>query len=146
VSETASTLTALSLDASSGTLTAIETASTLTGSTIDAGATTGAEVWVHPTGNWVLASNRGDDSLAVFAVDPSSGKMTFHGRTKSGGATPRSFAIGPSGAFVAAANEGGNNVVPFAFDSATGALSPGSGNDLGVASPSFVGFARLPAP
>jgi 6-phosphogluconolactonase len=151
LNETGSTLQALLLDPSSGTLTSMQTTSSLGAPNdgADASANTAAEVWVHPSGKWLVASNRGDDSLVVFALDPTTGTMTFTGRTRSGGATPRDFAFSPAGTFLYAANQNGGNVVPFAFDAATGALSPLTAPDAGVIKltmPSFVGFARLPAP
>jgi 6-phosphogluconolactonase len=151
LNETASTLQALALDPTDGTLTSLQTTSSLGAASdgADASANTAAEVWVHPSGNWLVASNRGDDSLVVFALDGATGKMTFTGRTRSGGATPRDFDFSPAGTFLYAANQNGGNVVPFAFDAATGALSPLGAPDAGVIKltmPSFVGFVRLPAP
>jgi 6-phosphogluconolactonase len=142
INELDSTMTAYAFDAVTGTLTAIETQSTL-----PAGFTatnTAAEVWVHPSGAWVLGSNRGDDSIVVFAIDPSTGKMTLQGHTKTGGTTPRDFTLDPTGAFVYAANQGSGSVVPFAFDVTRGTLMP-VGTPVSVASASFIGLVRLPA-
>ncbi|HEY8040428.1 MAG TPA: lactonase family protein [Polyangiaceae bacterium] len=141
IAENDSTLTAYALDGTAGTLSAIQTVSTLPAGF--SGTSTGAEVWVHPSGAWVLGSNRGDDSLVVFAVDAGTGKLTPKGFTKSGGTTPRDFTLDPAGAFVYAANQGTGNVVPFRFDAAQGTLAP-AGQAVSVTAASFVGVVALP--
>jgi 6-phosphogluconolactonase len=98
---------------------------------------------VHPSGAWVLGSNRGDDSLVVLAIDAATGKMTASGSTKSGGTTPRDFTIAPTGALVYAANQGTGNVAAFAFDVTHGTLTP-TGAIVSVTAASFVGVVRLP--
>ena len=87
IDETASSLQSLALDTTDGTLTSLQTTSSLGAANdgADAGGNTAAELWVHPSGKWLLASNRGDDSLVVFALDEATGAMTFTGRTRSGG-------------------------------------------------------------
>ena len=140
INEKNSTLTAYSLDGTAGTLTEIQTVSTLPSGF--SGTNTGAEVWVHPSGSWVLASNRGDDSLVVFAIDASTGKMSAPTFTKSGGKTPRDFTLDPTGTFVIAANQDSGNVVPFRFDATKGTLSA-AGNAMSVTMASFVGVVRL---
>jgi 6-phosphogluconolactonase len=82
-----------------------------------------AEIVMHPSGNFLYTSNRGDDSIAVFAVDHASGKLTFVERTPSGGKTPRNFAVDPEGTHLFAANEETGNVVEFAIDGASGKLT-----------------------
>jgi 6-phosphogluconolactonase len=143
INEKNSTMGAYSFDATNGTLTEIETQSTLPAGYT--GANTGAEVWVHPAGGWLLGSNRGEDSIVVFSIDDTTGKMTRKGSTKSGGTTPRDFTLDPSGTFLYAANEGSNDVVPFRFDSTAGTLTA-TGAAVTVSAASFVGVLRLPAP
>jgi 6-phosphogluconolactonase len=141
IDEIDSTMTAYAFDAASGTLTPIESQSTLPQGF--SGTNTAAEVWVHPSGAWVLGSNRGDDSIVVFAVDAATGKLTPKGFTKSGGATPRDFTLDPTGAYVYAANQTTGNVVPFRFDAAQGTLAP-VGMPETVTAASFVGVVALP--
>jgi 6-phosphogluconolactonase len=117
-------------------------------STLPAGFTgtnTAAEVHVHPSGKWLFGSNRGDDSIVVFALD-ASGAMTVKGFTKTGGTTPRDFALDPTGTWLYAANEGTGDVVVFAFDATAGTLTPrtGAGATVTVPSASFVGIVSLP--
>ena len=147
INETDSTLTAFTLDAASGTLAPIETHSTLPSplpAGEDAGSNAAAEVWVHPSGRWVVGSNRGDDSLVVFAVDPSTGKLTLTGFTGSGGSTPRDFAFDPTGTWLYAADQDTGVVAPFRFDAANGSLSP-AGAPVTVSQASYVGLGALPA-
>ena len=82
-----------------------------------------AEIVMHPNGKFLYTSNRGDDSIAVFAVDHASGKLTFTDRTATGGKTPRNFAVDPAGTHLLAANEETGNVVEFAIDAQTGKLT-----------------------
>jgi 6-phosphogluconolactonase len=140
INETNSTMASYTLDANSGQLALIETKSTLpSGFT---GANTGAEVWVHPSGAWLLGSNRGDDSIVVFSVD-GGGHMTFKGTTKTGGTTPRDFTIDPTGAFVYVADQGSNDLRVFRFDAGAGTLTA-TGAPVSQPSPSFIGIVRLP--
>ncbi len=82
-----------------------------------------AEIAVHPTGKWLFASNRGHDSLAVFAIDPANGTLRPAGEFPTGGKEPRHFAIGPTGHFLLAENQNSNSIVVFRINPATGALS-----------------------
>jgi 6-phosphogluconolactonase len=141
IDETDSTMTAYAFDGAAGTLSPIDTQSTLPQGF--SGMNTGAEVWVHPSGSWVLGSNRGDDSIVVFAVDGTTGKLTAKGWTKSGGATPRDFTLAPGGAFVYAANQTTGNVVPFRFDASQGTLAAVDAL-VTVSMASFVGVYALP--
>jgi 6-phosphogluconolactonase len=82
-----------------------------------------AEIALHPSGKWLFASNRGHDSIAVFSVDPATGKLERTGDYSTGGKEPRHFAIDPSGRFLLAENQNSNSIVVFRIDPATGALS-----------------------
>jgi 6-phosphogluconolactonase len=139
INEMGNSMTAYSFDSSAGTLTEIESQSTL-----PQGASGGAaaEVWIHPSGAWVLGSNRGDDSIAVFKIDSMTGKMTLAGVTKTGGTTPRDFTFDPSGAFVYAANQDSNSIVPFRFDATQGTLTPVA-TSVSASAVSFVGIVPL---
>ncbi len=141
INEKNSTLGAYSLDSAAGTLTEVQTVSTLPAGFT--GTNTAAEVWVHPSGSWVLGSNRGDDSIVVFAADPATGHLSGPTFTKTGGTTPRDFTIDPTGTFVYAANQGSGSVVPFRFDATAGTLTP-TGAPVTVTAASFVGVVRLP--
>src|SRR5271157_110560 len=93
-----------------------------------------AEIALHPSGRWLYTSNRGHDSIAVFAVDPEKGILRKTGDFPTGGKEPRHFAIDPTGRFLLAENQLSNSIVVFGIDPATGALTQVSKTD-GVPSP-----------
>jgi 6-phosphogluconolactonase len=75
------------------------------------GSTTCAEVQVHPSGKFVYGSNRGQNSIAVFAVDEKTGKLTLVEYQSTQGKTPRHFAIDPSGKWLLAENQDSDSIV-----------------------------------
>ena len=102
------------------------------------GVSTCAEVQVTPSGRFVYGSNRGHDSLAVFAVGED-GRLSPRGHVPSGGREPRHFGIDPTGAFLVAANQNTHNLTSFRIDPATGALTS-TGHTLEIPSPVCVTF------
>jgi 6-phosphogluconolactonase len=88
------------------------------------GTNTAAEVKVHPSGKFLYASNRGHDSIAIFAVDPETGLLTSRGYQTTNIKTPRNFNIDPSGRWLVVANQGSDSIVVFGIDADTGALTP----------------------
>jgi 6-phosphogluconolactonase len=117
----ASTVTAFEYDRSRGTLKELQTISTLPAAY--SGASTCAEIQVHAGGGFVAASNRGHDSLAVFAIDSRTGKLTAKGIQPTLGRTPRHFTFDPSGNWLLAANQDSDNIVVFRVDTKDGSLS-----------------------
>ncbi len=124
INELASTITALAYDAARGTLKPIGTVSTLPRDF--QGENTTAEVRVHPSGKFVYGSNRGHDSIAMFAVDPATGTLTPMGHQGTGGKTPRNFNIESDGKFLLAANQDSGTINVFRIDAQTGKLEPTS--------------------
>jgi len=139
INEMLSTVTAFRYDADRGALAELQTVSTLPADFT--GSNTTAEVQVHPSGKFVYGSNRGHDSIAIFAVDPESGKLRAAGHQSTQGKNPRNFGIDPTGAYLLAANQDGDNVVAFRIDAATGALQP-TGQSLTISKPVCVKFVR----
>ena len=137
--EMTSSVTAFSYDADKGALTEMHTISTLP-EPVKGNST--AEIQVHPSGRFVYCSNRGHDSLAIFSVDPQSGKLTAAGHQKTGGKTPRNFGIDPTGQFILAANQSTNDVFVFKVDAKTGQLTQ-TGAPVSVGSPVCVKFAWM---
>jgi 6-phosphogluconolactonase len=137
ISELASTITTFNWDASRGALRQIQTVFTLPADFH--GENTTAEIAIHPSGRFLYGSNRGDDSLALFMIDPVTGKLKPAGRFPTGGRTPRSFAIDPTGRWLLAANQDTNDIVVFQIDRETGALTP-TGRRLQVSQPVCVLF------
>jgi 6-phosphogluconolactonase len=121
INESALSITAFDYDASKGTLKEIQTIST-----VPEGWTKGstAEVVVHPTGKFVYGSNRGHDSIAVFKVDPKTGKLTHVENQGRGIKTPRNFALDPNGAYCLVGNQDTNDVIVFRVNRDTGKLEP----------------------
>jgi len=136
INELDSTVTAFRYDAEKGTLTEFQTITTLPADF--SGNTTTAEVVIHPNGKFLYGSNRGHDSLAIYAIDED-GRLTLVGHESTGGKTPRNFAIEPSGKFLLAANQGTNNILVFQIDPATGKLKR-TGTEVEVPAPVCVRF------
>jgi 6-phosphogluconolactonase len=138
--EAASKVAGFSYDAATGTLRQMATVSTLPDGF--SGDNTTAEIKMHPDGKFLYSSNRGHDSIAIFAIDPATGMPTFLEAVPSGGKKPRNFEIAPGGAYLLAANQNSNNIVVFKIDPQTGHLTP-TGQILEVPSPACVKFAKL---
>jgi 6-phosphogluconolactonase len=117
IAETNSTITSYGYDAATGLLSDPQVRST-----IPEGFTaknTGAHVLVHPSGKFVYASNRGHDSIAIFTVDQTTGRLTLLGHETGDGMikTPRNFSIDDAGRFLLVANQGSNDVLVFRIQS-----------------------------
>lgn len=82
-----------------------------------------AEILVSADGRFVYVTNRGHDSIAIFAVDPRTGLLRRIGNTPSGGKSPRNIRFGPNGDYLFAANQAGNNITEFKVDKASGQLT-----------------------
>jgi 6-phosphogluconolactonase len=94
---------------------------------------------VHPSGRFLYGSNRGHDSIVVFAIDPAKGTLTFVEDDSTQGKEPRNFALDPTGGYLFAANQNSNTVVVFRVDPKNGHLTP-TGQKFDVPSPVCVTF------
>jgi len=110
INELASSMSALAYDSEKGQFADLQTETNLPHDFT--GSSTTAEVQVHPSGKFLYGSNRGHDSIAMFAIDEA-GKLTALGHEPSGGKTPRNFGIEPSGRFLVAAHQDSDNIVVF---------------------------------
>jgi 6-phosphogluconolactonase len=90
----------------------------------------------------VYASNRGHNSIAVFAFDARSGKLTYLEHQATQGTTPRHFALDPTGRWLLAENQDSDNVVIFRVDAKTGRLSA-TGQTISVGAPTCAIFAPV---
>ncbi len=106
------------------------------------GESTCAEIQVAPSGRFVYASNRGHNSIVVFSIDPSTGKLSLVAIEPTRGGSPRNFGIDPSGSLLLAANQDSDTVVAFRIDPNTGALSP-TGAETRVPTPVCIKFFSL---
>ena len=105
------------------------------------GRNTTAEIAIDRDGRFVYVSNRGDDSVVVYAVDPNKGTLSFNQRAPSLGKTPRNITIDPSGAYLFAANQGSGNITVFKRDASSGKLSP-TGQSLEIGQPASMVFVK----
>jgi 6-phosphogluconolactonase (cycloisomerase 2 family) len=137
INELDSTLAAFAWDPRRGALDEVHHASTLPDGYI--GENTTAQVVVHPSGDFVYGSNRGHDSIAIFEVDQTTGRLTPRGHESTQGRTPRNFNLDRGGRFLVAANQDGDTLVIFRVDAGSGALVP-TGQVVAVGSPSCVVF------
>ena len=84
----------------------------------------GSDIGIHPSGRWLYAANRGHDSMAIFAIEGQTGRLTLQGHTPTQGSFPRSFTLDRTGAFLLVGNEKSNAIRIFAVDAQTGQLKP----------------------
>ncbi len=124
INEMGSSMTTFQFDRKRGALKELQTVSTLPAGF--AGENTCAEVQVHPSGKFVYGSNRGHDSIAVFAVDKESGKLKLLENEPTQGKAPRHFAVDPAGRWLLAENQTSDSIVVFRIDAPMGRLEPTS--------------------
>ncbi len=137
LSEIESSVTVFSFQPKTGGFTSLQTISTLPKDY--SGSKEAAEIAVHPSGRFLYTSNRGHDSIAIFAIDEKKGTLKSLGQVLTGGKTPRHFAIDPTGMYLLAENQESNNIVVFHIDATTGNLTP-TGQTVDVPSPVCLTF------
>ena len=121
INELAGTITHYTCDPATGAISSAGSTSTLPDDF--KGSNTTAEIRIHPNGNFVYGSNRGHDSIAVFARSPGDGSLKRVQIISSGGAHPRNFNLSPDGSWLLCANRDTNNVTVFKVDATTGLLT-----------------------
>ncbi|HEY6767497.1 MAG TPA: lactonase family protein [Candidatus Sulfotelmatobacter sp.] len=140
VAEMGASVTVFAYDNAHGAMTSFQRITTLpsgfTGHNDD------AEIEVHPSGKFLYASNRGHDSIAVFAIDAAKGTLTPVEIAPTGGKEPRNFTIDPTGTLLFAANQKSDNIVIFKIDATTGRLTP-TEEKIEVSTPVCVKFLAL---
>ncbi|MBL8851113.1 MAG: lactonase family protein [Planctomycetaceae bacterium] len=132
INEILLTVTAMSYDAAHGKLTEIQTIPTIPVAVRPEFST--AEVVVHPSGKFLYGSNRTHDTIAVFTIDPATGKLDRIQNEPTRGKTPRNFAVDPTGGFLFAENQDSGTVVVFRINQADGTLHA-TGDVLEVGTP-----------
>ncbi|NGO69262.1 lactonase family protein, partial [Streptomyces boncukensis] len=83
-----------------------------------------AEVTISEDGRFVYLSNRGEDSVARFAVGDGGGSLRLLDTVPCGGSWPRHISLSPSGGLLFSANQYGRTVGVFTVHPDTGALTP----------------------
>jgi 6-phosphogluconolactonase len=141
INEMGCTVTAFNWDSDHGALTEFQTISTLPADF--KGASTCAEIKVHPNGRFLYGSNRGHDSLAVFAIDSTTGRLAPLEYVSTRGKIPRNFTFDPTGRWILCTNHGSDNAVVFRVDATTGRLTP-TGQPVSVPSPFCERFLPVP--
>lgn len=132
INELNSTMVALAYNSANGTFSEVQTISTLPANF--KGDSFCAAVKVSPDGKFLYGSNRGHNSIVVYAVDGSTGKLTLVQHQNTGGNWPRDFTIDLTGNVLLVANERSNNIVTYKIDKATGKLTP-TGHKVEVQKP-----------
>jgi 6-phosphogluconolactonase len=120
INELDSTMTTLKY--SNGSLETMDTVSTLPPGYTETSYC--ADVHVSPSGKFLYGSNRGHNSIVVFAIDGRTGKPSLVEHVSTKGNWPRNFVIDPTGRFLLVANQRSDNVVVFRIDAKTGRLKP----------------------
>jgi 6-phosphogluconolactonase len=136
INELNNTIAAFVFDSVRGSLSQMEAESTLPKGF--SGSSTTAEIAVDNAGSFLYGSNRGHDSIAVYAIG-NEGKLGPAGHFSTGGKAPRHFALDPTGKYLFAANQDSDTVVLFRVDRKTGALAL-TGTTLQVPTPVCVVF------
>ena len=132
INELSNTITAFDYDADAGTLATIQTISTLPDGYAEVSHT--ADIHVHPNGRFLYGSNRGHDSIAVYAIDQANGQLALVEIVPTGGANPRNFGLDPTGTYLIVGNHSTNDISTFRIDPDTGKLTP-TGHKAEVPSP-----------
>ena len=122
INELLNTVTRFDYAADSGQLTEKQTIATLP-EDFD-GTSHTADVKITPDGKYLYGSNRGHDSIAVYAI-AGDGQLSLIEIVPSLGKGPQNLAITADGKWLLCANMPGNNVAVFAIDPASGSLTPG---------------------
>lgn len=114
-------VTAYKLDRGSGTLSAAGTVPSL-----PAGVTvrnTCSQIYLTPSGRFLYVGNRGHNSIAGFAVDAATGRLTPAGHAPTE-AVPTAFGLDSRGTFLFSAGTATGRLASYRIDGATGALTP----------------------
>jgi 6-phosphogluconolactonase len=132
INELDNTVVACAWDAVPGKLSALQTLSTLPPDFAETSYC--ADIHVHPNGRYLYGTNRGHDSLAVFAIDPRTGVLEAMGHVSTGGRNPRNFTITADGEWLLAANQDTDNIVVFRVREDGATLEP-VGDHLSIPAP-----------
>jgi 6-phosphogluconolactonase len=122
IGESSSTLFALAWDEVRGTLAEIQAIGTLPGGFNERSYC--ADLHIHPSGRFLYGSNRGHNSIVIYALDDTTGKLTLVGHESTQGQIPRNLALDPTGQYLFAANQRSDTVVSYRIDLQTGKLAP----------------------
>jgi 6-phosphogluconolactonase len=120
INEMGNTITTFAYEPQTGALSTLQTLPTLPDGYTGDNHT--ADIHVHPNGKFLYGSNRGHDSIAIYAIDSETGTLEALGQESTRGEGPRNFMIDPSGTFLLAGNGQTDTVVTFRINQESGAL------------------------
>jgi 6-phosphogluconolactonase len=107
------------------------------------GTSSAAEIGVLANGKFLYTSNRGHDSIARFAIDENTGRLTALGSTPSRGKTPRYFIFDATQRWMLVSHQDSDNLALFRVDGATGELTP-HGETISIPRPLGIAFLNAP--
>ena len=137
INEMACTIITFAWDSADGKLSEVQTSSTLP---LDfKGKNTCAEIEVYPNGKFLYASNRGHESLAVFTIDSTTGKISLLEHVPTQGHSPRNFTFDPTNKWLIVTNHNSDNAMVFKVDERSGHLTP-VGNPVPIVYPFCIRF------
>jgi 6-phosphogluconolactonase len=139
--ELSGTITTFQYDPSRGALFPQQTVSTLPPSFTGSKST--AEIRIHPSGRFLYSTNRGHNSVAIFAIDEKTGALDSLGWESTQGEWPRGMNLDPSGTLLYVANQNSDTIVVFRVDPATGKLAP-TGETVHTPTPVDIVFGGRP--
>lgn len=103
-----------------------------------------AAIRLSPDEKFLYTSNRGTaNTLSVFRVDSSSGRLQLAGIQPTGGIHPRDFTIDPTGKFLLTGNMLSDNIVIFRRNALTGLLKD-TGKRIRIPRPTRLIFTSMP--
>jgi 6-phosphogluconolactonase len=114
-------VTAYRLDRASGTLAVAGTTPSLPeGVTVR---NTCSQIYLTPSARFLYVGNRGHNSIAGFAVDPATGRLTPAGHAPTE-PVPTAFGLDSTGSFLFAAGTASGRLASYRVNGETGALTP----------------------
>ena len=119
--EQGSSVTGYNFDPTDGTLSAFQTISTLPAGYQESN--TCSQIQISPSGKFLYAPNRGQNSIACFSVDASSGQLTAIGQVSTED-RPSAFSLDLEGNFLFAAGSETNRLASYRINGDTGELTP----------------------
>ncbi len=122
INELDSTITVFRRTPDTGELEPLSTTSTLPEDY--AGENYAADIHVHPSGEWVYGSNRGHNSIAIYALDENTGELTLVDREPARGEWPWNFSLTPDGSRLYVVNRDSHDILAFRIAEDDGTLAP----------------------
>lgn len=83
-----------------------------------------AAIRIEPSGRYLYTSNRGDDSISQFRINPETGKLEHISNTPTQGKYPRDFILDTAGSYLLCANQGTDNILLYSVNQEDGTLKP----------------------